>query len=191
MSQPVEEFLDELARGTPVPGAGPAAAFVTAAAAALTAMAARTSRGTWADAGAVVAQAESLRARAVRLADEDVEAVEAFLAERTTAEAQNPETRDFRLGRALHRAAEVPLGIAEAAADVAVLAGHVCGHCEGDVRADAASAAMLAHGAARAAAHLVEVNLATLEGDTRVKRARSLVRAAETAADEAARQAGA
>jgi formiminotetrahydrofolate cyclodeaminase len=186
-SDPVEQFLDELARDTPVPGAGPAAAFVTAAAAALTAMAARASLDSWSDAGGVAAQAESLRARAVRLAEEDADALTAVLAERSEAGGAGSEMHDFRLGRTLHRAADVPLAIVEAAADVALLASYTAGHCPGDVRPDAAAGAFLAHGAARAAAHLVEVNLATVAGDARVTRARGLVRAAGAAADEAAR----
>jgi formiminotetrahydrofolate cyclodeaminase len=184
----VDELLDELARDTPIPGAGPAAAFVTAAAAALTAMAARSSFDSWADAGGVAAQAESLRARAVRLAQEDADALAAVLAERSAGEGRE-EMRDFRLGRTLHRAADVPLAIVEAAADVALLASHTAARCVGEVRGDAAAAAFLAHGAARAAEHLIEVNLATVAGDARVTRARNLVRAAEAAADEAARQA--
>jgi formiminotetrahydrofolate cyclodeaminase len=188
LSRPVEELLDELARGTPVPGAGPAAAFVTATAAALTAMAARSSRDSWADAGGVVAQAESLRARAVQLAQDDADALGAVLAERSATEGRE-EMRNFRLGRSLHRAADVPLAIVEAAADVALLAAHTADHCAGDVRPDATAGAFLAHGAARAAAHLVEVNLATVAGDERVTRAHGLVRAAGAAADEAARKA--
>jgi methenyltetrahydrofolate cyclohydrolase len=188
LSQSVEEFLDELARETPVPGAGPAAALVTAAAAALTAMAARASLDSWADAGGVAAQAESLRARAVRLAQEDAEALAAVLAERSGGGGDRAEMRDFRLGRTLYRAAGVPLSIVDAAADVALLASHTAGHCAGEVRADAAAGALLAHGAARAAAHLVEVNLTTGAGDERSKRAHGLVRAAGAAADEAARR---
>ena len=134
------------------------------------------SRGSWSDAGAVVAQAESLRARALRLAQEDADALEAFLAEREAPGAERVETRDFRLGRTLHRAADAPLAIAEAAADIAALAAHTAERCAGEVRADAAAAALLARGAAAAAAHLVEVNLATVEGDARVTRARGLVR---------------
>ena len=185
LSLPADELLDKFARGTPVPGAGPAAAFVTAFAAALSAMAARSSLESWADARAVVAQAESLRARAGRLAQEDAEALAAFLAVRHADEEHRPEARDFNLGQALDRAADVPLAIAEAACDVAQLAAHVADHCEGDVRADAASAAALAAGAARAAAHLVEVNLSMAEGDVRVLSARNLVRLAEDAADVA------
>ena len=191
LSLTVEKLLDELARETPVPGGGPAAAIVAAAAAALTAMAARASRGSWEDAGAVVAQAEALRARAVQLAEEDADALEAFLAERAAPVAERVETRDFRLGRTLHRAAEVPLAIVETASDVALLAHHAANHCPAEVRADAIAAAYLAQGAAGAAAHLVEVNLATMEGDARVTRARVLVRAAEAAADAAARHADA
>jgi formiminotetrahydrofolate cyclodeaminase len=188
LSLTVDELLDELARGTATPGGGSAAAVVTAAAAALTAMGARSSRGAWADAGAAVAQAESLRARAARLAREDADALDAFLAARATVEAR-PEARDFRLGQALFNAADVPLAIAGTACDVALLAAHVAENCQDDVRADAASAAVLAHGAARAAAHLVEVNLATAEGDARVTSARDLVRAAGAAADEAVHRA--
>ena len=189
LSRTVDEFLDELARDTPVPGAGPAAALVTAAAAALTAMAARASVDSWADAAGVAAQAESLRARAVRLAEEDADALTAVLVERSGVGGDRAEMRDFRLGRTLHRAADVPLSIVEAAADVALLASHAASHCAGDVRPDATAAAFLAHGGARAAAHLVEINLATVSGDERVTRAQGLVRAAGAAADEAARKA--
>jgi formiminotetrahydrofolate cyclodeaminase len=189
LSLTVDELLDELARGTPVPGAGSAAALVTAAAAALTAMAGRCSRDSWAEAGAAVAQAESLRARAGALAREDADALEAFLAARAATAEPRREARDFTLGQALFLAADVPLAIAEIACDVALLAAHAAENCEDDVRPDAASAAALAYGAVRAAAHLVEVNLATAEGDARVTSARSLVRAAGAAADEAVHRA--
>lgn len=185
LSLSAEELLDKFGHGTRVPGAGPAAAFVTAFAAALSAMAARSSFESWADARAAVAQAESLRARAVRLAQEDAEALEAFLAVRHADEEHRPEARDFNLGQALDRAAEIPLAIAEAACDIAQLAAYVADHCEGDVRADAAAASALAAGAARAAAHLVEVNLGMAEGDVRVVSARNLVRLAQDAADVA------
>jgi formiminotetrahydrofolate cyclodeaminase len=153
-------------------------------------MAARSSRGSWPEAAAAVAQAESLRARATSLAQEDADALDAFLAERAPNPAQQPESRDFRIGRALLRAADVPLTIAETACDVALLAAHVTSRCNGDVRPDAAAAAALARGAVAAAAHLVEVNLATGEADTRVTRARQLVRTADAAATEALDAAG-
>jgi formiminotetrahydrofolate cyclodeaminase len=190
LSLTVEQLLDELARATPVPGAGPAAALVTAAAAALAAMAARSSRDSWAEAGAAVAQAEALRARAVKLAQQDADAVEAFFAARGATGETRAEVRDFRLGQALGRAADVPLAIAETACDVALLAAQVAHRGEGEVRADASAASLLAHGAARAAAHLVEINLAAGPDDARVRRAHDLVRAAGAAAGEAVARAG-
>jgi len=181
----VDELLDELSQETAVPGAGPAAALACASAAALVGMVARLSRETWAEAGATAAQADALRVRSVELAREDADAVEAFLAARAPgADDQKQKTRDFELGVTLDRAAEVPLAIAETACDVALLAAHVVGRCRGDVRADAAAAAQLALGAARAAAHLVEVNLATGPSDDRVARARGIVRTTGAAADD-------
>jgi methenyltetrahydrofolate cyclohydrolase len=185
LSMPLEEYLDELARETRIPGAGPAAALTAAAAAALVAMAARYSRGSWEEATTTVAQAESLRRRATKLALEDAAALDDFLAARETPVDPRPEARDFHLGRTLARAADVPLAICETACDVALLAQHVADRGEPEVRADAAAAALLAHAATRAAAHLVEVNLAAASDDDRVTRARLLAAAAGDAAARA------
>jgi formiminotetrahydrofolate cyclodeaminase len=182
-----EELLDELARETRVPGAGPAAALTVASAAALVAMAARFSRGSWAEAGTTVAQAEALRRRSVELARDVADALEAYLAAREVLTEPRQEARDFRLGQALDLAADVPLAIAASACDVALLAVEVAEKGDGDVRADAAAAALMAHGAARAAAHLVEINLASLPDDARVRRAHELARIAAEAADRAAK----
>ena len=189
VSRPTEELVESLATVKPTPAAGPAAALATAAAAGIVAMAGRTSMESWDEARAVVAQAEALQARGRRLADEDAEALAAYLAARHGDLTETRETRDFRLGQALLRAADVPLAIAETACDTAMLAAHTAEHCAGDVRPDAAAAAMLAHGAARAAAHLVEVNLATAPDDERVRHAQGLVRAAAAAAETAAQRA--
>jgi formiminotetrahydrofolate cyclodeaminase len=185
MSRTLGELLEELARDTPVPGAGPAAALVVAASAALAAMAARSSRESWSGAGAAVAQADSLRERALRLAAQDAAAVEAYIAARSPGD-EPSETRDFRLGRALDDAADVPLAICAAACDVALLAADVAAWCVVDERADAAAAASLALGAARAAALLVEVNLSAGTDDERVRQAQSYVRAARGAANASA-----
>ena len=112
-------------------------------------MAARFSRGDWAEAGTTVAQAEALRRRAVSLARDVADALEAFLAAQEVSDPRQ-EARDFELGRTLDRAADVPLAIAASACDVALLAAEVAGKGDGDVRADAVSAALMAHGAARA-----------------------------------------
>jgi formiminotetrahydrofolate cyclodeaminase len=182
----VQQLLDELARETRVPAAGPAAALTAAVASSLVAMAARYSRNVWAEANTTVAQAEALRRRAERLARDDAAALEDVLATRANPVDPRPEARDFQLGRMLERAADIPLAIAETACDVAMLAAHAAERGDPEVRADAAAAARLAHGAAGAAAHLVEVNLAAAADDRRVQRAQAIVERAAAAADAAA-----
>jgi formiminotetrahydrofolate cyclodeaminase len=178
----IDDYLDRLAEESRIPGAGPAAALTVAAAASLVAMAARFVREGWDEGKACAIQAETLRRRAVELARDDVEALEAFLAERDRPPDDRAEARDFKLGRTLERAADVPLAIVAAACDVALLAAHVADHAEHDVRADVVGAGFLASGAARAAAHLVEINLAAGADDPRLRDADNLARAAEDAA---------
>jgi formiminotetrahydrofolate cyclodeaminase len=152
-------------------------------AASLVSMVARSSQGMWNDAGGVSAQALSLRARLAPLAQTDATAwEEASTALRAAAEGEGGGSA--ALERALDRAAAVPLEVAELAADVAALAALVGENCAPEYRADAAAAAALAAGGARAAAHLVEVNLGMREGDHR--RARALA-SADVAADQAGR----
>ena len=69
------------------------------------------------------------------------------------------------------QAAEVPLAIAEAAADVAELAALAAAEGSPHLRPDATAATALAEAAVRAAAHLVEINLATVAGDQHSARA--------------------
>ena len=68
---------------------------------------------------------------------------------------------------------ELPIRIAETGADVAELAALAARFGEGMFRADAVSAALLAHAGVRVARHLVGVNLGTREGDERTTRAAS------------------
>src|SRR4249919_1552847 len=130
----------------------------------------------WSGAEGVRAQALELRDRLLALAGQDSRAYESALTAL--------ERKDSGLARALVRAAEVPLAIAETAADVAVAAAEAATCADGAARADASAAAALAAGAARAAARLVEVNLTTACDDERLARAQ---RAAEDAADAAKR----
>ncbi|HEU4978237.1 MAG TPA: cyclodeaminase/cyclohydrolase family protein, partial [Solirubrobacteraceae bacterium] len=115
----------------------------------------------------------------LRLADADVEA---FAAARAALEGH---AADDELGAALDLAAEMPVALASAAADAAVLSAEVAEHSVADVRADAAAAAVLAAAAAQAALHLVEINLGTLPGDERVARAREHADTAEAARERA------
>jgi formiminotetrahydrofolate cyclodeaminase len=179
------EFLDEVAAEGKTPGGGSVAALVTAAAAGLLAKVARESKDGWAEARGIAAQAESLRDRAAPLAQLSAEQYEAALRALDDPDASPSERRDFELGRAYARAAEPPLRIVEAATDVAQLAATVARNGDPSLRADAATAGVLAAAAARAAAELVAVNLTASSTDERARRARALAGEAARAADEA------
>jgi methenyltetrahydrofolate cyclohydrolase len=148
-------------------------------------MVARSSGEAWDDANGISAQALTIRHRAAPLAAADAEAWEAASeALRAAAEGDGSTEGGGALEAALDRAAAIPLEVAELGADVAALAGLVAENCDPRYRPDAAAAAALAAGAARAAAHLVEVNLAVHKEDQR--RARALA-SADVAADHAGR----
>jgi formiminotetrahydrofolate cyclodeaminase len=189
LEQSLGSWLDDLRSGEGGMASGSSAALAAAAAAALVTMGARRSATGWEDAGGAAAQAETLAARAVSLASEDAEAFRQArdaLARRTELP---PETRDETLGAALSVAADIPLRIVELAADVTVLAVEVAANGSPDSRPDVVAAAWLAAGAGRAAAHLVEINLATAGDDPRVERARKVAeRAVETAQRSGAEQ---
>lgn len=182
-------FLDGLAARERAPGGGSAAALTVAFAAGLVTMVARSSRDVWDEAPGVVAQALTLQDRASSLTDSDAEAWdEALAALRATADPKpdadrNGPSRNYELEQKLERAAAIPLEIAEIGADTAYLAAQAAEHGDLAYRADAAAAAALAAGGARAAAHLVEVNLGIRSGDERLARARASERAATEAAE--------
>ena len=182
----VGAFLEGLATPRSAPGGGSAAALTVAFAAGLVAMAARASHASWDDAAGVAAQALALQDRVAPLARADAEAWDdALLALRDAGSGDgdgNGRRRDHALEQKLERAAAIPLEIAELGADAAQLAAVVAEFGADAYRADAAAAAALAAGGARAAAHLVEVNLGVLEGDERLVRARASEQAAADAA---------
>lgn len=176
----LDEFLDALAAEGAIPAGGAAAAVCAAMANSLVAMAARTSPD-WQDAAGVAAQAQALRARVVPLALADSDAyAEALDALRLPPDPADPE-RGSVLAAALGRACDLPLEIAEAAADTAELAAYAAEHCAVTVRGEVLVAAALAEAAVRAAVRLVEINLATTDGDPRLRRAQSVARAAAEA----------
>jgi methenyltetrahydrofolate cyclohydrolase len=180
----LRDFFDTLAGDDPAPGGGTAAAIVVAMAAALVAMVARASRN-WDEAGGVVGQAETLRARVAPLAQADAEAYDKALAALRGRAALEERYRDLKLRQALEHAAEVPMKIAEAGSDLASLAALLVEHGNPEVRADAAAAAVLAEGGTRAAAKLVAINLGATPGDPRVRHVNSLVEVASEASARA------
>jgi formiminotetrahydrofolate cyclodeaminase len=152
-------------------------------AAALVTMVGRGS-GAWEEGQGIAAQARALRARLSKLGDDDAVVFENVLVTMHDREG-TPEQRDFALGAALVRAAEVPLQIAEAAADVAELAALAASDGAPHLRPDAAAAAVLAEASVRAATHLVEINLAVVPGDRHSENAARLSAAATSARERA------
>jgi formiminotetrahydrofolate cyclodeaminase len=185
LETPVAELLSRIADERPTPGGGSVAALAVAMAAALVEMVAASAEE-WEERRGAAAQASTLQARVARLAPLDADAYEAVLDAFARPADESP--RDWELGRKLGYAAEVPLRVAEAAADVAELAALAAERGDPRRRPDAVAAALLAAAGARAAAHLVVVNLASASGDGRVERAE---RAASAASAAAARTAGA
>ena len=176
------DFLERLGTGKPAPGSGSASALTVAFAAGLVAMVARRSDG-WEDSPGIAAQALALQARAAPLALTDAQVWEQAL-DALAAAGDDRATPNGELEEKLDLSAAVPLQIAETAADTASLAALAAELGEGTYRPDAAAAAVLAAAGARAAAHLVAVNLTVQEGDARLARARA---SEQVAADAAAR----
>ena len=174
----VSRLQDLLAQPGPGPAGGSAAAVATTMAAGLVRLVARVSDH-WEDAPGVAAQASALGDRALSLADDDHRVYA-----RAMAELSSP-SRDATLGAALRRAAEVPLHIAETAADVAILAALAAQEGSDTVRGDAWAAAALAEAATVSAAQLVHVNLSTRRDDDLCARADDASRAAATAREVA------
>jgi formiminotetrahydrofolate cyclodeaminase len=175
---PVSQLQDVLAESGPGPAGGSAAALAATMAAGLVRLVARVS-DEWADAPGVAAQASALGDRALALADDDHRVYAQAMAQLASPE------RDTALGAALRRAAEVPLQIAETAADVAILASLAAEEGSETVRADAWAAAALAEAATVSAARLVHVNLATRREDPLRARADDASRAAASAREVA------
>jgi methenyltetrahydrofolate cyclohydrolase len=143
-NQSLEDFLDAVGEDTPAPGGGTSSGITTALAAALVEMAARL-----ADNSDSAERLSSLRADALRLAEEELNSYAPVL------EAQTPADRTT----ALDAASEPPAQIAEAAAEVAEMGVEVANASSPAVRGDALTGVILAEAAASAAARLVATNI--------------------------------
>jgi formiminotetrahydrofolate cyclodeaminase len=181
----LRDFLETLSGSGPAPGGGSAAAITVAMAAGLVTMVARASTDHWDEAGGVVGQAETFRARVAPLAQADAEAYETALGALRDPAQLEERYRDQKLQAALAKAAEIPQRIAEAGSDLACLAALLVENGNPEVRVDAAAAAMLAESVTRVAAKLVETNLGATEDDPRVRHVRTLVAVAEEASTRA------
>jgi glutamate formiminotransferase / formiminotetrahydrofolate cyclodeaminase len=161
-----EGFLDRLSAPTPTPGGGSAAAYAGAMAAGLVSMVAQLTAGKkkYADVEgqmrAMASEAGGLKRSLKAAVEEDArafdEVMEALRRPKET-EAQAA-ARSEAVERATHRAAEVPLGVAQAAARVLELASEVARLGVGSALSDAASAGLLAGACLKAAGLNVMVN---------------------------------
>jgi methenyltetrahydrofolate cyclohydrolase len=124
----------------------------------------------------VIERAEVLRSQMATLALADEDAY-AKVIEALRLPSDSP-SRPSELEAALSGAADVPLAIAEAGAEVAVLAALVAQEGNDRLRGDALVAAELAGAGARGAAELVAINLAGRD-DPRIGRAKDLAAATQ------------
>jgi formiminotetrahydrofolate cyclodeaminase len=183
------ELLDSLAAHTPAPGGGTAAALAGAAGAGLVEMAARFTLGrdAYADRHARMAQirkrAEQLRERLVALAQRELHAYEPVLAALALSDADPG--RSGRVRDALSLAADSPLAVAVAAAEVAELGTELTVSGNQRVAGDAITGTLLAEAACRAAGRLVEINLGREPGDPRLSEAADLARRSAAARSRA------
>ncbi len=169
----VASYLDKLASGDPEPGGGSAAALVGAAAAALVTMVTELTLGKEKFASVEEAmsdlksKAEALRSELTDLVSRDAEAyaqvAAAMKLPRDTEEQKSERTR--QLQAALKQAAEVPLRVAEAAAEVARLCLPAAQLGNPNAVSDAGVAVVFAEAAAQAAALNVKINLSWIEDE--------------------------
>ena len=160
LDQTLTGFLDQAAAREPAPGGGSAVALTVALSAGLTAMAARFSGQQVEDSEEMAVQADQLRHRAAALVDEDARAYHAVLDTRRDCGAGSSTAR-----KALQHAAIVPLQICELAGQTATLAARFATDGNPNLRGDAITATLLAEAAARSAASLVRINIASGASD--------------------------
>jgi glutamate formiminotransferase/formiminotetrahydrofolate cyclodeaminase len=151
-AQSLSDFLDEVAAATPIPAGGTVAALVGALAASLGIMGARLSqqRG-------VEHRLSEINRRLRELMQADGDAYQRFI--RATKLAKTDRTRRTVLSSALHLATEIPLEIAEQAAEAGALL-HACSAgVKPRVQSDLTVGLVLAIAAADAGRHTVEENI--------------------------------
>jgi methenyltetrahydrofolate cyclohydrolase len=179
---PLSQVLDRLADKTPAPGAGSTAALVCALAAALLEMAAAFDTSPMGAACGV--RAGALRDRALELAERESYAP---VLEALRLPTSDPE-RATRLASALAGASAAPLAIASMGAQLAGIAAETVDGVSDHLVGEAVVASELAEGACRAAARLVEINLAGVPADQRLTEVAGLVKsAAESRAETLAK----
>jgi formiminotetrahydrofolate cyclodeaminase len=176
------QLLEQVASESPSPGGGSSCALAGALAAGLVQMAAgfTIAREEYADRhermAAVRERAGELRGDAVALAERELHVYGAVLDALRLPE--DEPRRAQRVDHALSDAADSPLAVARATAEVAALAAEVARAGNRNLRGDAIAGALLAEAACTAAARLAELNLAGRPDDPRRGEAADLARRA-------------
>jgi formiminotetrahydrofolate cyclodeaminase len=179
---PLGRFLELLAGSEPVPGGGGAAALTLALAGGLCAMAARLSdRQLSAQADALIIDSERIASAAASLIQADAESYLGVIAAQRLPR-EDAQARRRQIDAALAAASAVPMQIAELAVPAARAASQLATAGNPNLRGDAITAALLASAAARAAATLVAINLASSPDDERPAHAARLAAEAESLA---------
>ncbi len=169
--QSLTEWLSDLASSAPAPGGGAAAAMNVALGASLVEMVTNLTIGKSAyaehqeHAESILAQASAVRALAIALIGADAEAFTALMATyKLPKETEEQKAvRRAEIQNATAAAAEVPLQIARAGAEVIDLAAQLPGRSNPNVLSDVAVAASAAAAAVESAAINVEINLSSIK----------------------------
>ena len=168
----IARFLDALAAGTAEPGGGAAAALMAATGAALLSMACGLTMGRpryAAHEGSVRRahrEAEALRAEALSLLAQDVEAYREVTAAYRLPRAGESAERQARIQEALEGATDVPLRIAALAGRIVELSAEVVDGINRNAAGDLAVGVLATTAALNGAALTVKINLAEVENET-------------------------
>jgi formiminotetrahydrofolate cyclodeaminase len=179
------QLLEQVAAESPSPGGGSSCGVTCALAASLVEMVAAftLAREEYAEHHETMAhlraRAGELRARALELAEKELHVYAAVLA--VLREPAEEPGRAQRLDAALSDAADSPLAVARAAAEVAELASEAARTGNRHLRGDAIAGALLAEAACAAAARLANINLAGRPQDPRRSEASELTARARRA----------
>ena len=179
----VREFLATLASASPTPGGGSASALAGAMAAAMVAMACNLTVGrakfaaVEAELQGVLDRATGLQAQLTAAVDEDTQSYDAVSAAYKLAKGSDEEkaARSAAIQQALQGASEVPLRVAQAAAEVLGLARVAQAKANPNVASDAFVAELLARAARDGAIANVEINLGSITDPAFAERMRTAV----------------
>lgn len=170
----LEQFLDELASAAPAPGGGSAAAMAGAAGAALVAMVARLTIGrkNYQDVSAefenILPRAEARRAELIQFIQLDADAYSRVMAAYQLPKTDDAEktARAAAIQDALQEAANVPLRVARACAQVLEMSAIAAAKGNKNAASDAGAGAVMAEAGLQMALLNVEINLGLIQDQT-------------------------